>query len=97
MKTTLKRKNIDLPEIVWQKLAFLAVSQGKNLKNFVESLLSAKADSVQIEIRENPSPSGDAWFDIPENMEAVRQGIDDEENGRSKEYSLDEIKGVLGV
>lgn len=55
----IKRKNIDLPVETLQKLSLLAVAQGKSLKGYIESLLISKADSVSIEIKENPSPSGD--------------------------------------
>ena len=34
-----KRKNIDLPADVLQKLSVLAASQGKSLKAFIEHLL----------------------------------------------------------
>ncbi|MDE6108771.1 MAG: hypothetical protein K2F72_00610, partial [Muribaculaceae bacterium] len=58
----LKRKNIDLPVETLQKLSIMAVAQGKSLKKYIETLLIAKADSVAIEVTENPSPSGDPWF-----------------------------------
>ena len=58
----IKRKNIDLPVDTLQKLSIMAVAQGKSLKNFIETLLISKANSVAIEVSENPSPSGDPWF-----------------------------------
>lgn len=59
METTLKRKNIDLPVEVLQKLSLMAVAQGRSLKAYIEQLLIAKANSITIEVHENPSPSGD--------------------------------------
>ncbi len=36
----LKRKNIDIPEDVFQSLSVAAALHGKNLKNFIEDLLT---------------------------------------------------------
>lgn len=46
---------------------------------------------------ENPSPSGDKWFLDPENIAMIEKGIADIKAGRAKEYSLAEIKGLLGI
>lgn len=67
-----KRKNIDLPVETLQKLSIMAAMQGKNLKAFIESLLIAKADTLQIEFS-NPSSSGDAYFADPENLAEVEK------------------------
>lgn len=99
MATTLniKRKNIDLPIETLQKLSLLAVAHGKSLKAYIESLLISKAESVNIEIKENPSPSGDPWFDNPDNLALAKQGLEDIKTGKTKEYSIDEIRSFLGV
>ena len=59
-----KRKNIDLPVDVLQRLSVLAASQGKSLKAFIEHLLVVKANSISVEVLENPSPSGDSFFSL---------------------------------
>ncbi len=99
MATTLniKRKNIDLPVDVLQKLSIMAVAQGKSLKKYIETLLIAKADSVSVEVSENPSPSGDPWFNDPENMKSVNRGIAEMKAGGGKAYSMEEIRNLLGV
>ena len=51
----IKRKNIDLPVDTLQKLSIMAVAQGKSLKNFIETILITKANSVSIEVSENPT------------------------------------------
>ena len=61
-----KRKNIDLPVDVLQRLSVLAASQGKSLKAFIEHLLVVKANSISVEVLENPSPSGDSFFEDTE-------------------------------
>jgi len=71
----IKRKNIDLPVDALQKLSIMAVAQGKSLKNFIETILIAKANSISVEVSENPLPSGDSRFENPENMASVRRGI----------------------
>lgn len=98
MATTLniKRKNIDLPVETLQKLSIMAVAQGKSLKKFIEMILIAKADSIVVEVGENPSPSGDSWFDKPENMESVKRGMEDVKAGRCRACTIDEIRELLG-
>ena len=97
MEPTIKRKNIDLPVDVLQKLSLMAVAQGRSLKAYIEQLLIAKANSITIEVHENPSPSGDKWFNEPENMESVHRGIQEMNEGKGKAYTIDEIKEHLGI
>ncbi|KAA6330156.1 hypothetical protein EZS27_021108 [termite gut metagenome] len=47
----------------------------KRGKKLVELVVSDK-------LSENPSPSGDTWFDDPENMASVMRGIEDIKAGR---------------
>jgi hypothetical protein len=93
----IKRKNIDLPVDTLQKLSIMAVAQGRSLKNFIETILINKANSVSVEVSENSSPSGDPWFDDPGDMASVRRGIEDIKAGRCQAYSMDEIRELLGV
>ncbi len=97
MDTTIKRKNIDLPADVLQKLSLMAVSQGKSLKAYIEQLLISKANSINVEVSENPSPSGDEWYDDPQNMASVQKGIEEMNAGKERLYSMEEIKKRLGV
>lgn len=93
----IKRKNIDLPVDTLQKLSIMAASQGKSLKKFIETILISKANAVEVEVRENPSPSGDTWFDDPGNIASVKHGIADMKSGKSRAYSMEEIRELLGV
>ena len=97
MATTLdiKRKNIDLPAETLQKLSILAASAGKSLKKYIESVLISKADSVVVSIKENPSPSGDPWFNDPENMAEVLKGVEQYRKGEVKSLSSDELRSLL--
>lgn len=97
LSTALKRKNIDLPVETLQKLSLIAVSQGKSLKAYIESLLIAKANSITVDIKENPSPRGDAWFTDPDNITLVKKGISEMKAGEGKSYTIDEIKSTLGI
>ena len=92
-----KRKNIDLSVDTLKKLSIMAASQGKSVKSFIENLLETKANSLSIEVSTNPSPSGDPWFDDPENMASVMRGIEDAKQGRVTAYTIDDIKNLLGV
>lgn len=93
----IKRKNIDLPIDALQKLSILAAAQGKSLKNYIETILIMKANSVSVEVSENPSPSGDPWFDDPENLAELDEGIRQHKEGKTKAYSMEEIRAMLGL
>lgn len=99
MATTLlvKRKNIDLPIETLQKLSHLAVEQGKSLKNYIESVLISKANSVQVEVSSNPSPSGDPWFEDPENMASVYRGIQQMKEGKTIVFDPEEFRKQFEV
>lgn len=99
MMTTLalKRKNIDLPPEALQKLSLMAVANGKSLKAYIESVLISKANSISIEVSENPSPSGDEWFCKSENIDEVEAGILEHKERKTKLYSMDDIRKVLEV
>ena len=71
--------------------------QGRSLKAYIEQILIAKANSISVEVRENPSHSGDKWFDNPDNMESVRRGIQEMKDGQGQAYTMDEIRERLGV
>lgn len=92
-----KRKNIDLPVDTLQKLSLMAVAQGKSLKNFIETILISKANAITVEVKENPSPWGDDWFNDPENMASVKRGMAEMKAGKGKAYTIEEIRGLLGV
>ena len=60
-------------------------------------LLVAKANAVCVEVSTNPSPSGDGWFDDPDNMASVMRGIEDAKQGRTKAYTIDEMRKMLDI
>ncbi len=93
----IKRKNIDLPVDTLQKLSIMAAAQGKSLKKFIETILISKANTVSVEVSENPSPSGDPWFNDPENMASVQRGMAEMKAGKGKAYTIEEIREMLGV
>lgn len=78
-----KRKNIDLPVDALQKLSIMAASQGKSVKAFIENILVAKADTLNIEVL-NPSPSGDPYFADPANLSEVEERVKAHKEGKSK-------------
>lgn len=95
--TKKKRKNIDLTEDVLRKLSFLAVEQGKSLKAYIEDLLTKKAESVEIEMWENPSPSGDKWFMDPNNMKMLKEAIANSKDKPGTAFTREEFKAALGL
>ncbi|WP_099464790.1 MULTISPECIES: hypothetical protein [Parabacteroides] len=92
-----KRKNIDLSVETLQKLSIIAASQGKSLKAFIENILETKANTLSVEVSTNPSPSGDVWFNDPQNIASVMRGIEDAKQGRAKAYTMDEIRNLLDI
>ena len=94
-----KRKNIDLPVDVLQRLSVLAASQGKSLKAFIEHLLVVKANSISVEVLENPSPSGDSFFEDAENMAEISAREKAHKAGKTKSAikrkSAEEIKSFI--
>ena len=79
-----KRKNIDLSVDTLKKLSIMAASQGKSVKAFIENILETKANSLSVEVSTNPSPSGDPWFDDPENMAEVEKRVKAHKEGKVK-------------
>ena len=79
-----KRKNIDLSVDTLKKMSIMAASQGKSLKAFIENILETKANSLSVEVSSNPSPSGDPWFDDPENMAEVEKRVKAYKEGKVK-------------
>lgn len=47
-----------------------------------------------MQVSENPSPSGDSWFNDPENMASVRRGIEEMKAGKGRAYTMDEIRSL---
>lgn len=78
-----KRKNIDLPVDVLQKLSIMAAAQGKSVKAFIEKLLVAKANTLTIEVS-NPSPSGDPYFTEPANLTEIEKRVKAHKEGKTQ-------------
>ena len=83
--------SIDLPAVALQRLSALAEKSGMSLKKYIEGVL---LDNAKIE---SPSPSGDSWFDNPENIKLVEQGVKDFEQGKCVRYSQADFKTKFGV
>lgn len=94
-----KRKNIDLPVDVLQKLSVMAASQGKSLKAFIENLLILKADSISVEVSANPSPSADPFFEDPDNLAEIEVRVKEHKAGKAKTAitleSAEDIKNFM--
>lgn len=94
-----KRKNIDLPVDVLQKLSVMAASQGKSLKAFIENLLILKADSISVEVSTNPSPSADPFFEDPDNLAEIEVRVKEHKAGKAKTAitleSAEDIKNFM--
>lgn len=92
-----RRMVIALPEDTFEKLTDMADRDGKSIKALINSILAGAAERAWQQKEENPSPSGDKWFAVKENLESVARGIDDIHHGRKKAYSMEEIQSLLGL
>lgn len=76
-----------------------------NLSKYLELAFSEKVDlkskkgiiefNPSTEIKLNPSPSNDTWFDVPENMASIERGLADADAGKSQKWS--DVKEKLGL
>lgn len=93
MITTVQVKNLDLPFDTVERLKEKAAAHGCSLKHYMERLLisSAKTDSAGI------SPTGDSWYDDPDNLALVDRGISEEKRGRAVSMTVEEMKARFGL
>lgn len=95
MRTTLQPPNITLPEEALQKLYAKALRNGMSLKTYIEGLLIEEANAPSFARR--VSPSADAWFDHPQNIAAVRRGLQQQAAGLAQTFSIEEIKRLVDL
>ena len=74
-----QKKYFDLAE-----LEHVVIKRGKKLVSLVVS------DKLP-----NPSPSEDKWFDKPDNLKHVLQGIQEAKEGATKKYTIEQIRALL--
>ena len=73
-------------QLNWKK-----VDRTKTYKLKTPNLVSEQS------VFENPSPSGDPYFLVPENLQAIREGMDEIERGEGKAYTLEELRIHMGL
>lgn len=95
MNTTLQPPNITLPEEALQKLYAKALRNGMSLKTYIEGLLIEDANAPSF--AEQVSPSADTWFDHPQNIAAVRRGLQQQAAGLAQSFSIEEIKQLADL
>jgi len=74
--------DICLPDPIFQSLSTKAAQAGQSLKHYVESLLRDAATPENF--GKSPSPSGDPWYDVPENRKKMEKLAEDYENGHTE-------------
>lgn len=87
-------------ESVWAYLESLCLSDANRqwlADRLVQSIKPKAASQSPTTKPANPSPSGDPWFDDPENIAIVMEGIADRKAGRMQAYTLEEIREMLGL
>lgn len=70
--------------------------KSKKQLSTLRKILSALDFEIE-EKFENPSPSGDKWFENPKNIEMIDRGMEDLRNGRKKILTPEVQKELLGL
>lgn len=93
--------NIGLPVDTDQEFKRVAAVKEISVERLIEEVLIDAGKKFKIEVRStnpnNPSPSGDPWWDDPENVAMVERGIEDVKAGRCTVMSMEEIEKMLGL
>ena len=83
MEKALKRKTIEIPDNIFNKLSVLAATKGESIKKFIENLLISTAQGIEVTVTEkgkddtilNSMSDDDAYRYLstkyPEGLEAV--------------------------
>ena len=95
MRTTLQPPNITLPKRRCKSSHAKALRNGMSLKTYIEGLLIEEANAPSFARR--VSPSADAWFDHPQNIAAVRRGLQQQAAGLAQTFSIEEIKRLVDL
>lgn len=74
-----------------------ATTCGVSLSEAVEQAIDSLHQRMETACRNNPSPSGDPWWDDPENVAKVERALEQERQGLGKIYTREEIRQLLGL
>lgn len=99
------RKEKNLTQAQLSELAKVSVRQISKLENGREDVsihtigrvFRALGCPARLILHENPSPSGDPWFNDPENIASVQRGVAEMKAGKGRAYTMDEIKLILDL
>ena len=99
------RTEKSLTQAQLSELAKVSVQQISKMENGHEDVPITKIGRVfralgcpaRLVLYENPSPSGDPWFNDPENIASLNRGIAEMKAGKGRAYSMEEIKAILDI
>lgn len=99
------RTEKNLTQVQLSELAKVSVQQISKMENGHEDVSITKIGRVlralgcpaRLVLYENPSPSGDPWFNDPENIASLNRGIAEMKAGKGRAYSMEEIKAILDI
>lgn len=91
-----KRKAVDLPIEAIRNLAVMAAAKGTSVKQYMEGILLSQAEQINAVIK-NPSPSGDAYFADPRNIERILHSCEQAEQGKTNTLKKEDINSFLGL
>jgi hypothetical protein len=92
------RKNLDINTEVLRCAKIAAADAGISVKRYLENLLELHVPKIEIRKKHvNPSPSGDPWFDDPENIKMLEKSDQEFREGKYGEMTLEEIGQRLGL
>lgn len=74
-----------------------ATTCGVSLSEAVERAISSMHQRMEAARRNNPSPSGDPWWNDPENVAKVDRALEQQRQGLGKIITREEIPQLLGL
>jgi hypothetical protein len=91
------RKNLDINTEVLRCAKIAAADAGISVKRYLENLLELHVPKIEIRKKHvNPSPSGDPWFDDPENIKMIEEAEQELREGKGIKMTLEDIDRLLG-
>lgn len=89
--------SVMVPAPVLHQFYDCASARRQDVNELVSDLLEEELRREDERRAKSMSPSGDPWFDDPENVAAVMEGLEDAKAGRVQAYTLEELKEMLGL
>jgi hypothetical protein len=90
------RKNLDISNEVLHSAKIAAATAGVSVKRYLENLLELHVPKFEVHKKHvNPSPSGDPWFDDPENLKMIEEAAQEIREGKGIKFTQADLDELL--